>query len=305
MATFTEAENIIRRYLKEGTRFTMDGIEYVVKLSGKPCPQKKNQGEPKTDIYVYAESGGACKELRISYKKTNAHFLENKMRSERAAQIFGDDWQSVIEGSTKKVSAAFNNVALVYLDKPKGGRTEQGSITLGWRFELFNTIQGELSGKMDMNPEQVYEAYAGEKLADIKKNAKVGDKIISDSGTAEYILIANEDEVSSAQDIIDKMRPIKEYIQDHPDIYFGCKALNYRSLKKKIEGNRSLAVHVDYRVTEGVLEADINFENPLEIKGNEVKKNIEKCLREMGKEDATKLNDEDVRGIKIYRKEEK
>lgn len=80
-----------------------------------------------------------------------------------------------------------------------------------------------------------------------------------------------EDNVNSAQDIVNKMEYIKDYIIDHPEIYFGCKALNYRSKKKKIEGNRALSVQVDWFVKTDVLEALIEFEQPLMRKGNEIK----------------------------------
>lgn len=298
MANFIEAEELIRQYLKVGAEFNFEGVAYIVKMSGKPKPQR-GKGEPKTDIYVCADSDVGEREFRISYKKENADFLENKMGESRAEQIFGTEWAEIIKENTKVIEDEFKKVPLIYWDKK--GRTEEGSMTLGWRFELFNKLQGGLSGIMkDMSYDQVFEVYAGQKLEKIKRDAKVNNIIIPNSGVAEFILV--DDNVSSAQDIVDKMEYIKDYIKAHPDVYFGCKALNYRSKKKKIEGNRALSVQVDWFVKTEVLEATIEFEHPLTRKGNEMKRIAESCLRIMKKQDATCLGENDIKDINVYKK---
>lgn len=298
MPDYIDAEELIRQYLKVGTIFNYEGVDYVVKISGKPKPQK-GSGGPKTDIYVCASSDFGEREFKISYKKENADFLENKMGETRAEQIFGDEWAEIIKKNTKKIENEFKKVPLIYLKQK--GRTKEGSMTLGWRFELFNKLQGGLSGKMeDMSYEQVYEVYAGQKLKEIKRDAKVNNVVIPNSGVAEFILV--EDNVSSAQDIVDKMAYIKDYIIEHPEVYFGCKALNYRSKKKKIEGNRALSVQVDWFVESNVLEATIEFDHPLMRKGNEMKNIAESCLKVMEKQDATCLNENDIKDVVVYKK---
>lgn len=299
MADFIEAEEVIRRYFPAGTTFVYDGTEYTVTDSGKPLPQK-GKGEPKTDIYICAESEVATKEFKISYKKTNADFLENKMKSDRAEQIFGEDWKEIIENNTKRIADKFEEAPVLFMDQRK--KTEPGSMTLGWRFELFNKPQGELSGKMeDMTTQQVYEVYAGEKLEERKRDAKVNGRVIPNSGVADYILVT--DEVESAQDIIDRMQPIGEYVEENPDVYFGCKALNYRSKKKKIEGNRSLSVQVDWHVENEKLSVDIEYEEPLMRDGKQMKSIAESCLKALKKKDATELSDVEVEDISVYKKE--
>lgn len=300
MKEFVKAEKLIRQYLKEGTGFKYEGIDYVIKFSGKPRP-KKGKGEPKTDIYVYAVStdGKYEKEFKISYKKLNAEFLENKMKKYRAEQIFGSDWQSVITNSIEKIEDKFKKRTLLYLNSYK--QTRAGSMTLGWKFELFNKQQGELSGLMEnLTEEQVYEIYAGEKLEERKRDSKVKGEIIPKSGVADYILFT--DKVDSAQDIIDKSVRIKEYVKDNPDIYFGCKALNYNSKKKKIEGNRDLVVQVDWFVEKEKLEAKLEFEKPLLCSGKDMKMKAEQCLKDMKKKDATQITEEEISGISIYKK---
>lgn len=42
------------------------------------------------------------------------------------------------------------------------------------------------------------------------------------------------------------MIPIKDYVKMHPDIYFACKALNYRTFAEKWDGNRPLSVQVNW-----------------------------------------------------------
>lgn len=299
MADFIEAEEVVRKFFPKGTTFDYEGEEYMVIDSGKPLPQK-GKGEPKTDIYVCAQSEGTTKEFKISYKKKNADFLENKMKSDRAEQIFGANWKEIIEENTKRISDRFEETPVLFLDQRK--KTEPGSMTLGWRFELFNKLQGGLSGKMEnMTRDQVYEVYAGKKLEERKRNAKVNGKVIPNSGTADYILVT--DEVESAQDIINRMQPIGEYIDENPDIYFGCKALNYRSKKKKMEGNRALSVQVDWHVEDKKLSIDIEYEKPLMRDGKQMKTAVQTCLKLLQKKDATEFDSKELEDIPVYKKD--
>lgn len=301
MAHFIEAEEVVRKYFTKGTTFNYEGIKYTVINSGKPSPQK-GKGEPKTDIYVLAQGDDTIKEFKISYKKENADFLENKMKSDRAEQIFGEGWEEQIKGNIKQISEEFEEIPVLFLDSK--GKTEAGSMTLGWRFELFNKPQGKLSGKMkNMTPDQVYEVYAGEKLEDRKRNANVNGKVIPNSGVAEYILVT--DEVESAQDIINRMQPISEYIEENPDVYFGCKASNYRSVKKKMEGNRDLVVQVEWCVEDDKLRRNIEYEKPLMRDGKQMKSKVEECLRIMDKKDATEFHSIELENVPVYKKENK
>ena len=209
----------------EGTEFEFEDRKYVVELSGKPTCHK---GEPKTDIYVLAKSSLDEKEIKISYKKENADFIENKMSAERAEQLFGKKWAKIIEDSTTSIMNRFEERMLIYKNKFK--RTEKGAITLGWKFELLNKISGDLSGKMKLTENQVIDVYAGSNLAEDKRDAMVNGKVIKNSGVANYLLM--DENINSAQDIIDKMIPIKDYVKMHPDIYFACKALNIDHLQK-------------------------------------------------------------------------
>ena len=268
MPDFGAAERRILSYFEVGTKITLKGKELTVKEAGKPtCPQ----GEPKTDIYVLTTDGT---EIKISYKKENADFLENKTNAVRAEQLFGSDWRGIIEHSTEGISDQFKKRMLIYKEKLQ--RTEKGAITLGWKFELLNKAGGDLSGKMDLTYQQIYDVYAGTNLSEDKRNANVNGRIIENSGIADYILVT--DDVSSAQDIIDQMYTIDEYIQNHPDIYFACKALNYRTFAQKYDGNRPLAVQVDWSVNDGKLSSELVFDKPLEMNGDEMAMRLLRCL---------------------------
>lgn len=119
-----------------------------------------------------------------------------------------------------------------------------------------------------LTEEQVFDVYAGSNLSDEKRNAMVNGKVVENSGIANYILM--KENVNSAQDVIDNMMSIKEYVKKHPDIYFACKALNYRTFKKKWDGDRPLAVQVLWNAKENRLVPKLIYDKPLVIKGNEV-----------------------------------
>lgn len=154
MATFGDAERNIQRLLAIGQSFVLSGVDYIIRKSGKPTCSK---GEPKTDIYVLAESKDRALlvEIKISFKKENADFIENKTNSERAELLLGPNWKELIIEATRSVASSFENKKLIY--KVKGGRTEEGSITLGWKYELLNKSGGELSGVVDLTRDQVIE----------------------------------------------------------------------------------------------------------------------------------------------------
>lgn len=234
MGDFGDAERRILGFMAAGTEFKFNGKHYTVVLSDKPTCYK---GEPKTDIYILAKSDIDEIEIKISYKKKNADFIENKMNAERAEQLFGSDWENVIIQSTESVKNEFEKRMLIYKNAmpPK---TEKGAITLGWKYELLNKDNGDLSGKVILDKEQlkllVYDAYAGVNLKTEKKNAYVCGKIVKNCGIADFILMDND--VRSAQEVIDKMVTIEKYIDSNPQIYFACKALNLRSFVGQLKG---------------------------------------------------------------------
>jgi len=132
--TFGLEEKRIRSLLSVGQTFLFNTEVFRILYVGKPTCSK---GEPKTDIYVFAKNQAEeTIELKISFKKENADFLENKTNFERAEQLFGNQWSEIIMNSTTEIRDNFFARPLIY--KQKYRRTEAGAITLGWKFELLN-----------------------------------------------------------------------------------------------------------------------------------------------------------------------
>lgn len=293
MVDFGAAERRILSYFEAGSKVVFEGKEYEVLEAGKPTC---SHGEPKTDIYVLLGNDKHTEEIKISYKKENADFLENKTNAERAEQLFGRDWQYVIEKSTMEIKEQFEDRIRIY--KESFRRTEKGAITLGWKFELLNKSAGDLSGKMNLTKQQVYDVYAGTNISDEKRNAMVNGRVVRDSGIANYILVT--DYVDSAQEVINNMIPIGEYIEFHPDIYFACKALNYRTYRAKYDGNRPLAVQVDWKIEDGKLVSDILYQYPLVMNGTEMANRLLYCLEKLSIETTDDISEENADMHHVY-----
>lgn len=268
MAGFSIEEKRIRSLLSAGNTFLFNNEVYKVLNTGKPTCSK---GEPKTDIYVFAKNQANKNiELKISFKKANADFLENKTNSDRAEQLLGSQWDQIVIDSTLEIKDRFLSRPLIYKQRYK--KTEKGAITLGWKFELLNKPGGELSEKMNLSREQVIDVYAGSNLMDDKRDSVVDGRVIPNSGIANYILI-NEN-VTNTQEVINSLIPIEQYVDKYPDIYFACKALNYRSFDEKWDGDRPLSVFIDWKVENNKLVPVYVFNSPLIIKGNEVARKL-------------------------------
>lgn len=287
--TFGYAERHILSLFNIGASFTYDRTGYTVIKSGKPTCGK---GEPKTDIYIAAEDvHHNIAEFKISFKKQNADFLENKTTAERAEQLFGADWENIISNATTALQDEFLSRMLIY--KEKLGRTDKGAITLGWKFELLNVESGQLSGNMQLSHDQIIDVYAGTNLKGDKRDATVNGEEIPFSGVANCILFENTP-VNSTQEAIDSLIPIEDYVDLHPDVYFACKALNYRTFRQKYDGNRPLAVYVDWYANNGKLDYKIQFDTPLEQGGDYAYARLKAAMDILGVKTTDDLNDENV-----------
>lgn len=274
MVNFGQAERDIQHHFVIGQFVTFQNQKYKIEKVGKPkCPRRR--GEPKTDVYILLKNTNKEIELKISYKKGNADFLENKISAERAEQILGDDWKLIIENITRQLAKEFETKSLIY----KTGRYT-GSITLGWKFEFVNKENGMLSEKILLTPEQCFEVYSGTKLSDVKRNATVNGEKILNSGVANYIL--QGDKFSSAQDVLEHIEPLEEYVARCPEVYFACKALNYRTFVNKFDGDRPLAVQVDWNIDNGKLIPKLVFNQPLQWNGRAVKDKLVESLKRLG-----------------------
>ncbi len=286
---FGVSEHNILNMFQHGTRFYYHGETYTVLKVGKPVCSR---GEPKTDIFIGARSDShRIKEFKISFKQSNANFLENKTNAERAEQLFGVDWQNIISIATSNLREEFASRKLIF--KSNYGRTEAGAITLGWKFELLNVQSGQLSGDMLLTRDQVLDVYSGTNLTGDKRDATVDGEVIRESGISNYILFEDR-VVHTAQEAINALISVEEYVDLNPHVYFACKALNYRTFAQKYDGNRPLAVYVDWFARNGKLDYRLQYDTPLLQGGDTVYNRLRSAMRSLGVFTTNDLNHNNV-----------
>lgn len=264
---------MVIRLFALNTEIMFEGEKYVIKECAKPRP---NSGECKTDVYVKLQSDLSTRELKISVKQKNADFLENKIKYERAKEILGDNADNILNESINSLRDKFLSQYLIAFDKYK--HTQAHSIKLGWKFEFVNKAGGDLCGKLAVTPDQLKEIYTGQNLPESKRNARVNNRVVADSGVANYILVVDPKRKYTLKECIGLLTPIDEYVQNHPDVYFVCKALNCRATPDKWDGDRSLAVYVDWNIVDGKMTGKLIFDQPLKKMGNEIGNNLKTIL---------------------------
>lgn len=247
--------------------FTYHGHRCRVLVAGKPTVKR---GEPKTDAYVKAlADDGTIVELKISYKKENADFIENKVSAQRAQQLFGSNYRSILASALAPMRCQLAHRPLIY--KRREGRIADGSITLGWRLDVINKQSG-LCVKAPLTRRQTHDIYSGANLEQTKRDALVHGEVIKNSGVANCMLIGMGG-IETPQDIINRLVNINEYIDEHPFVYLALKAVNYRSKQGKVDGNRPLVIPVHYGIDRsGMLTGKLGLTDTdcLEYKANDV-----------------------------------
>lgn len=247
MKSLNEEKRLIQ--ILQGNKVFFEGELVEILFVGKPL---YHSGEGKTDFYILLSNG---KEIKVSSKSKTADFLENKINASRAEQIFGKDWSKIISSSAKKLEEKFYEKQLYYPEKT--GRIAAGSYTMGWKLDIINKNSGKLVCPVILSEEQKAEIFLGTNLSPEKRNAVVNGKIIENSGVANRILIDSEN-YSTAQEIIDGLIKIENYYSEY---FLAFKAVNYRSLEDKIDGNRPLAVWVNWEKE----KPEIIFDTPLKF----------------------------------------
>lgn len=277
MAKHGDTERHILSLFEKNKKFSFENQDYTILKIGKPRPRL---GECKTDIYILViDSNFNEREFKISIKQDNADFLENKMSIGRAREIFGENASNIIMDSIENIKASFENEFLINLAKYK--RTEANCIKIGWKFELLNKISGEKSSIIELNKNQKIDIYAGTNLSVEKRNSKVNNEIIENSGIANYII-----EVDTITDdlnfYLNKMQQIENFAE-HKDIYFACKAINYRVTANKWDGNRPLSVYCNWFINDhNKIDVQITYHNPLETKADTIGNTIRNILQIVG-----------------------
>ena len=278
MPTFGTTEHDITCLFPIGHEFDYDHHHYTILKSGKPKPPR---GECKTDTYVLAvDESGSHREFKISIKQPNAEFLENKIKLERAKEIFGDDAQTIINKALEAIKCNFEEDKLVCVKPYK--RSAAKTIKLGWKFELLKKDGGKKAGRIELSEEQKWNIYAGTNLSKDKRDCKVNNEVIPESGVANMFLVAQPGD-NSLDKVLPKLIKMEDFIRSVPStVYFACKALNYRLEDGKWDGDRPLAVYVQWDKIDGKLDGKLVMDRPLEVKGNEVGEHIKNLVAGYG-----------------------
>lgn len=276
MPNFGDTERYIKLLFEKPCSFVYDGVAYEVIKCGKPAP---GSGECKTDVYVLGRSSiGIEKEFKISIKQSNADFLENKISLERAKEILGETAQELIENSIRPIRKIFSEDFLVYFNRH--GRTEAQCIKMGWKFEFLNRSPGGRGAEMQLTDQQKIDIYAGTNLNSGKRNCLVNGEIIPDSGVANYIIEVDRADME-LEYYLECMKPIEKFATGQ-QFFFACKALNYRNSVSRWDGNRPLAIYVDWSVKNGELYGQVVYDKPLSKRGNEIGLMIQTILEQLG-----------------------
>lgn len=261
MPNYIQLEYKVLDLFRQGYQFQYEGESFKVLKSDKPTPQGK--GECKTDCYILLENmrTGVQKEIKISCKLPNNEFQENKITFSRAEEILGPKFQSILRKSSESIKDKFEEKII----KSYGplGRIKDGHLTLGWKPEIASKHR-TLSSELIISDQELKDyIYKGLNQTEEKKNSLVNGNIINGSGVAEYILISNIEDLVEAADVLKRMKLIDLYPFGKHYLIFT--ANNYRIQPNKTDGNRWLAVRIEWGANDNKdgLEYEIRYDDPL------------------------------------------
>ena len=291
-------EESVKRVFVKGESFVHDGIEYEVLIADKPRP---SSGECKTDVYVKGiDDDNDCIELKISVKLDSANFLKNKVNAKTANAIFGKNWSKIISSAALSIRDKFENRPIVFASPL--GRTQADSITLGWKLEISNESKPRpLSSPVPLSNTEVRDLiYRGTEQDDDKKNARVEGEVVQNSGVADYLLVSSEDNIDSPDDVLSRMEDIDAV--EIPETYLIFTANNYRTRQDKADGNRPLAVYIEWKVLNSKLTPVFVYDKPLEFGGEkDMKPILVNSLKSIGKEHPSNFDKNDIDEKYFYR----
>lgn len=276
---YGQLEQKVIEIFKEEGKFVFNNETYTVKYVDKPTTAK---GECKTDVYV---SGITLEnkeiELKISVKtRSSNEFQENKATASTMESYFGESWKDIIIKASKSLSDKFEKQPLIYV---KGKHpTKPNSITLGWKLEIASK-ERKLSVPIPLTDQEIRNyVYKGTNLPTDKKDAYVCNKIIKNSGVADYLLKTELHEINNTSDIINQLELIDDITPSKCYIIFT--ANNYRTKEDKADGKRYLAVYINWKCINKQLVPEYIYDSPLKYNGEEdIKPILLNALKLLGK----------------------
>lgn len=257
---YAQLENKVLSLFVENEIIKYKDKEFLILSSGKPRARKG--GEPKTDCYIKLQNTYSKEilEYKISCKlKSSNEFQENKVKAERAKDILGPNWEEIISSTSKKIDHIFKDLPL---NNPNGlPKNKNGHIVLGWKLEIA-TKKRKLSSELNLSEEKIKDyIYKGVNQKEEKRNSFINQTKITNSGIANFILITEIDDLNKAEDVLEKLILIDDYeIEQH---YLIFTANTYNIQKNKTDGNRPLAVRIEWEFKEEKLYPNIKYDSPL------------------------------------------
>jgi len=278
MTNFSDSEQKLRSVISNKS-FIWNGEKFTTGKAYKP--QKKGSGgECKTDCYVIATkiSDKKKQEIKITYKMENASFVENKCKQKRVKTIFGEDWSNIIKKQINLIKEKFQKEPLFYLIQR--GNTKQGSIKLGWRYEMEHNAKRTLGTTIEEKiAKYVWENNSGNHEF---RNCPVNGEKIKNSGVPNFALIKNAEKFNSIEDIFSNLIPITDVIKNG-SITTAFTAQNYNPIRDYQGGGtkRDLSVPIDWSLKNGEATAKLIFDKPLEINSNIQLEKLKVVLEEL------------------------
>lgn len=260
---YKELEDHILKICDNQQNINFNGSNYEISQSGRPTV--KGSGECKTDVLIRLYKSAVNRhdyiDIKISIKKSNAEFLANKLTPTDAENLLGEDWEKIVIDAISLIQHKFEDTKLYAKTKKNGSR-----YTLGWRMEVANKPR-KLSAKLQLPEDEIINViYRGKSLSDEKKNAYVLGKEVKNSGIADFLLEGDKEDFKSIDDVLNSIQDLNLLSTDN--VYLIFTASNYFPDKvRKIEGNRYLAVYVNWTISNNKLTPKIIFDEPLKKKG--------------------------------------
>lgn len=283
---YIEAEKSIVTLFSAGATFNYQGKELTSIISAKPQVQS-GSGEGKTDVYIKAiDSEEIEHEIKISYKKENADTYENWLKPQRAEVLFGKNWKDLlkeaVEKNREKLIAAKKYSYKLY---NKDSTYESNVYTVGYAIDLRSVSRG-LSVPLDnLTHTQEKEIYSGATLPEEKRDGKINDQIVKNSGVATHMLVANS--FKTPQEAIDSLITMDEYIEKHRgQLHIAFKAINYSYEEDKYSKGRLLIASVNWSsIKHDNMVSTIDSQDPFSIKSDDVVKKIRELRNQQNKTD--------------------
>ena len=271
------AEKRVREII-DHSEFTFENEHYQVIQNSKPSPEKK------TDFYVLARKikDNTEREFKISYKKPDFSFVENKVKPHRIPYIYGENWSEILKVQIKPIQHRFNVEPVIDFIKE--------TIKIGWRYEIEQLDAPKTGGRnlstiiqQNISSQVLW----GDRCSDKWRDGFVDGRKITNSGIPDFILIKDDKDIHDIQDVFDDLHDIREYAKKHWKMRAGFIAQYNRWDKQtktwKTEGfSRSFPVWIKWDVVKQKLRGRRIYDKPLEKSARDIIENLYNCLEEMG-----------------------